>query len=86
MKVDRVTCVLDPYHVANPNTVAQQMEGAVLMGMTAALWGEITIKNGAPVESNFNTYRMARMRLGFDTRFRRRWRQQQLTLAHAEVD
>ena len=61
LKVDRVTCVLDPYHVANPNTVAQQMEGAVIMGMTAALWGEITIKNGAPVETNFNNYRMARM-------------------------
>jgi isoquinoline 1-oxidoreductase beta subunit len=61
LKVDRVTCVLDPYHVANPNTVEQQMEGAVIMGMTAALWGEITIKDGAPVESNFHNYRMARM-------------------------
>jgi isoquinoline 1-oxidoreductase beta subunit len=61
LKVDRVTCVLDPYHVANPNTVEQQMEGAVIMGMTAALWGEINIKNGAPVEGNFNTYRMAKM-------------------------
>jgi len=59
--IDRVTCVLDPYHVANPNTVTQQMEGAVIMGLTAALWGEINIKNGAPVEANFNTYRMARM-------------------------
>ena len=61
LKVDRVTCVLDPYHVANPNTVEQQMEGAVIMGMTAALWGEINIKAGAPVEANFNTYRMAKM-------------------------
>jgi isoquinoline 1-oxidoreductase beta subunit len=61
LKIDRVTCVLDPYHVANPNTVEQQMEGAVIMGMTAALWGEITIKDGAPVESNFHNYRMARM-------------------------
>jgi isoquinoline 1-oxidoreductase subunit beta len=61
LKVDRVTCVLDPYHVANPNTVEQQMEGAVVMGLTAALWGEITIKDGAPVESNFHNYRMARM-------------------------
>jgi isoquinoline 1-oxidoreductase beta subunit len=61
LKVDRVTCVLDPYHIANPNTVTQQMEGAVIMGLTAALWGEITIKNGAPVETNFHQYRMARM-------------------------
>jgi isoquinoline 1-oxidoreductase beta subunit len=61
LKVDRVTCVLDPYHIANPNTVTQQMEGAVIMGLTAALWGEITIKNGAPVETNFHQYRMAKM-------------------------
>jgi isoquinoline 1-oxidoreductase beta subunit len=61
LTVDRVTCALDPYHVANPNTVTQQMEGAVIMGLTAALWGEITFKNGAPVESNFDRYRMARM-------------------------
>jgi isoquinoline 1-oxidoreductase beta subunit len=61
LTVDRVTCVLDPYHVANPNTVTQQMEGAVIMGLTAALWGEITIKNGAPVETNFHQYRMMRM-------------------------
>ena len=60
LSVDRVTCALDCYHVANPNTVEQQMEGAVIMGMTAALWGEITIKDGAPVESNFHNYRMAR--------------------------
>ncbi len=61
LKIDRVTCVLDPYHVANPNTVEQQMEGAVIMGLTAAVWGEITIKDGAPVESNFHNYKMARM-------------------------
>jgi isoquinoline 1-oxidoreductase beta subunit len=60
LSVDRVTCVLDCYHVANPNTVEQQMEGAVIMGMTAALWGEITIKDGAPVETNFNNYRIAK--------------------------
>ncbi len=60
LSVDRVTCALDCYHVANPNTVAQQMEGAVIMGLTAALWGEITIKDGAPVQTNFHNYRMAR--------------------------
>ena len=61
LSVDRVTCVLDPYHIANPNTVTQQMEGAVIMGLTAALWGEINIKDGAPVEGNFNTYKLLRM-------------------------
>ncbi|HTM20240.1 MAG TPA: molybdopterin cofactor-binding domain-containing protein, partial [Kofleriaceae bacterium] len=60
LKVDRVTCVLDPYHVANPNTVEQQMEGAVVMALSAALWGEITIKDGAPVQTNFHDYRLAK--------------------------
>jgi isoquinoline 1-oxidoreductase beta subunit len=61
LKVDRVVCVLDCYHVVNPNTVHQQMDGAVIMGLTAALWGEITIKDGAPEQSNFDTYRLASM-------------------------
>lgn len=61
VKVDRVVAAIDPYHVANPNTVQQQMEGAVIMGLTAALWGEITFKDGAPVETNFDGYQMARM-------------------------
>jgi len=61
LKVDRVVCVLDCYHVVNPNTVHQQMEGAVIMGLTAALWGEITIKDGAPEQANFDTYQIARM-------------------------
>lgn len=56
--VDRVFAATDAYHVVNPNLVEAQIEGGVIFGMTAMLYGEITIKNGAAVESNFNQYRM----------------------------
>jgi len=58
VKVDRVFAATDAYHVVNPNLVEAQIEGGVIFGMTAMLYGEITIKNGAAVESNFNQYRM----------------------------
>jgi isoquinoline 1-oxidoreductase beta subunit len=61
VKVDRVVCVVDCYHAANPNTIAQQIEGGVVFGLTAALYGEIAIKNGGPVQGNFDTYRMLTM-------------------------
>jgi isoquinoline 1-oxidoreductase beta subunit len=61
VKVDRVVAVIDCYHAANPNTIAQQMEGGVVYGLAAALHGEITIKDGAPVQGNFNTYPLLRM-------------------------
>ena len=61
VKVDRVVAVVDCYHAANPNTIAQQIEGGIVYGLTAALYGEITIKDGAPVQGNFNTYRLMRM-------------------------
>jgi isoquinoline 1-oxidoreductase beta subunit len=61
LKVDRIVAVVDCYHAANPNTIAQQIEGGIVFGLSAALWGEINIKEGAPVEGNFNTYRLMRM-------------------------
>jgi isoquinoline 1-oxidoreductase beta subunit len=60
VKVDRVYGSVDAYHVVNPNLVEAQIEGGIIFGMTAMMYGEITIKNGAAVESNFNTYRMVR--------------------------
>jgi isoquinoline 1-oxidoreductase beta subunit len=61
VKVDRVVAVVDCYHAVNPNTIAQQIEGGIVYGLTAALYGEITIKDGAPVQGNFNTYPLLRM-------------------------
>ena len=61
VKVDRVFAATDAYHVVNPNLVDAQIEGGVIFGMTAMMYGEITIKNGAAVQGNFNDYRMVRM-------------------------
>jgi isoquinoline 1-oxidoreductase beta subunit len=59
--VDRVTVVLDTRYMVNPLTIAEQAEGGVIFGLSAALYGKISIKNGAAVEGNFDTYRMVRL-------------------------
>ncbi len=61
VRVDRILAATDAYHVVNPNLVDAQIEGGAIFGMTAMLYGEITIKNGAVAESNFNDYRMVRL-------------------------
>ncbi|HEV8016574.1 MAG TPA: molybdopterin cofactor-binding domain-containing protein [Stellaceae bacterium] len=61
LKVDRVTVALDTRYQVNPLTIAEQAEGSVIFGLTAALYGKIEIKNGVPVQSNFDTYRMVRL-------------------------
>jgi isoquinoline 1-oxidoreductase beta subunit len=58
VRVHQVVCAVDCGTVVNPDTVAQQMEGAVVFGLTAALYGRIDIRDGAVVQSNFTTYRM----------------------------
>ncbi len=59
--VERVTIALDSGHMVNPLTVAEQMEGGMIFGLTAALHGDITIKDGAVVQGNFDTYPMVRL-------------------------
>jgi isoquinoline 1-oxidoreductase subunit beta len=61
VKVDRVTVAFDPHYVVNPLTIAEQLEGAVIFGLSAALYGKITVKDGVPVQGNFDTYRMVRL-------------------------
>jgi isoquinoline 1-oxidoreductase beta subunit len=61
LKVNRVTVALDTRYMVNPLTIAEQAEGSVIFGLTAALYGKITIKGGAPVQGNFDTYRMVRL-------------------------
>jgi isoquinoline 1-oxidoreductase beta subunit len=61
LNVNRVTVALDTRHMVNPQTVAEQAEGSVIFGLSAALYGKITIKDGAAVEGNFDTYRMVRL-------------------------
>ena len=61
VKVNCVTVALDTRYVVNPLTIAEQAEGSVIFGLTAALYGKITIKGGVPVQGNFDTYRMVRL-------------------------
>jgi isoquinoline 1-oxidoreductase beta subunit len=61
VKVDKVYAATDAYHVVNPNLVEAQIEGGVIFGMSAMMYGEINIKNGAAVESNFNAYRVVKL-------------------------
>ena len=61
VKVNQVTVALDTRYIVNPRTIAEQAEGAVIFGLTAALYGKITIKDGAAVQGNFDTYRMVRL-------------------------
>jgi isoquinoline 1-oxidoreductase subunit beta len=61
VRVPRVVCAVDCGPVVNPDTVEAQMQSAIVYGLTAALWGEITIDQGRVTQSNFNNYRMLRM-------------------------
>jgi isoquinoline 1-oxidoreductase beta subunit len=59
--VHKVSCAVDCGMVVNPNIVRQQIESAVLFGLSAALFGEITFKDGRVEQSNFNNYPVLRM-------------------------
>src|SRR5262245_48367570 len=61
VQVHRVVSAIDAGHVVNPLTVELQTESAVVYGLTAALYGEITIANGQVEQSNFNDYPMLRL-------------------------
>ncbi|MGH8662011.1 MAG: molybdopterin cofactor-binding domain-containing protein [Burkholderiales bacterium] len=61
IKVHRVVAAIDSGWVVNPDTVRYQIEGAIYYGLNAALYGEVTIRNGRVEQSNFNDYKMARM-------------------------
>ena len=61
VRVPRVICAVDCGVVVNPDTVEAQMEGGIMFGLAAALFSEITVKNGRVEQSNFNDYRMLRI-------------------------
>jgi isoquinoline 1-oxidoreductase beta subunit len=61
IRVHRVVCAVDCGLVVNPNIVAQQVESSVLFGLSAALAGEITFRDGRPQQSNFGDYPVLRM-------------------------
>jgi isoquinoline 1-oxidoreductase beta subunit len=60
VRVHRVTCAVDCGLAINPDQVVAQMESGILYGLSAALYGEITLENGVPQQSNFDGYRILR--------------------------
>ena len=60
-RVHRVTCAVDCGRTVNPDTVRAQLEGAVGFGLTAALYSQITLRDGRVEQSNFHDYRMLRL-------------------------
>jgi isoquinoline 1-oxidoreductase beta subunit len=60
-RVERVFCAADPGEVVHPDGFAAQLEGGIIYGLTAALYGEISIDAGRVVERNFGDYPMVRL-------------------------
>jgi isoquinoline 1-oxidoreductase beta subunit len=61
IRVHRVVCAVDCGRVINPLTVQAQMEGGIVFGLSAALYGQITLKQGRVQQSNFHDYPVLRM-------------------------
>ena len=57
----RVTSAVDTGIAVNPDIIVAQLQGGLIFGLTAALWGEVTIDKGRVRQSNFNDYRMLRI-------------------------
>jgi isoquinoline 1-oxidoreductase beta subunit len=61
LKVHRMVLALDCGHTVNPGQIAAQIEGSVAYGLSAALYGEVTVQNGRMAELNFHNYRILRL-------------------------
>src|SRR5216684_338116 len=61
VRVRRVVCAVDCGTVVNPDTVKAQIQSASIFGITAALYGQITLKNGRVEQTNFDTYEILRI-------------------------
>ena len=61
IRVHKVACAIDCGLAVNPNIIAQQMESGVIFGLSAALFGEVTIKDGKVEQQNFHDYPVLRM-------------------------
>jgi isoquinoline 1-oxidoreductase subunit beta len=61
LKIHKITAATDSGHVVNPAQVERQIAGSFVFGLTAMLYGEITVKDGAIEQTNFDSYNMMRM-------------------------
>ena len=60
LKVHKITCVVDCGQMVNPRIVESQIESGIVFGLSAALWGEVTLVGGKVQQTNFNNYRVLR--------------------------
>lgn len=61
LKVHKITAATDPGHAVNPAQIERQVEGSFVYGLSAALFGECTVKDGRIVEENFDSYPVMRL-------------------------
>ncbi|MDM4767819.1 molybdopterin cofactor-binding domain-containing protein [Pelomonas sp. SE-A7] len=61
LKIHKITAATDPGHAVNPQQIAAQVEGSFVYGLSAALFGECTLKNGRIEQSNFHDYPVMKM-------------------------
>jgi len=61
LKIHRIVAATDPGHAVNPQQIEAQVEGSFAYGLSAALYGECTVKDGRIEQANFDTYRILRM-------------------------
>ena len=60
LKVHKIVCVVDCGQMINPRIVESQMQSGIVFGLSAALWGEVTLVGGQVQQTNFNNYRVLR--------------------------
>ncbi len=61
LTIHRIVAATDPGHAVNPAQIERQVEGSFVYGLSAALYGEITIKGGRVEQENFDTYEVMRL-------------------------
>jgi len=61
VKVHKITCVIDCGQTVNPRIVEAQLQSGIIYGLSAALWGAITLENGRVQQQNFHDYRVLRV-------------------------
>ena len=61
LKIHKITAATNPGHVVNPAQIERQVAGSFAFGLSAALYGEITVKDGAVEQTNFDSYNLMRI-------------------------
>ena len=61
LKIHRIVAATDPGHAVNVQQIEYQVEGSFVYGLSAALYGEITVSNGAVLQKNFDSYPVMRL-------------------------